>query len=394
MKKTWSIIISVMVFLCSTIIPANAISTEKFSSSLLEKLVTLDDTQKIEVYVSIDWSYPNTQAVYEATDKATDIDRHNFKNTDEVRAYYKLWRAINKENKKVSALSVMEKMGVTFNDVTEEQEWNEENIDTLGVPSRYCLTREQINHLVDVEEVVFVDVYNPNYEEIIKPIDNTMAHEDKISSELIDMIDSNETTDRYEVWITVNLKLTDRIELRKTACEICGLENNSIDNIEDINLFLKTYRTLVAKDKKDAIESLLKKMNVDETNILAKEWDYSLGWPNKFVFTKDELISIISLNLEEIVGIECYKGQDIPEENIPIQEPSENISLIGDLNNDGFVTVWDVTCLQRLVASYYDEVCSIENADVNGDGKITISDATLLQRYIAGFDVVLGKQFS
>lgn len=393
MKKTWSIIISVLLFLCSTIIPANAISNEKFSSSLSEKLVTLDDTQKIEVYVSIDWSYPNTQAVYEATD----IDRHNFKNTDEVRAYYKLWRAINKENKKASALSVMEKMGVTFNDVTEEQEWNEENIDTLGVPSRYCLTREQINHLVDVEEVVFVDVYNPSYEEIIKPIDNTVDHEDKISSELIDMIDSNETTDRFEVWITVNLKLTDRIELRKTACEICGLENGSIDNVEDINSFLKTYRTLVAEDKKSAIESLLNKINVDETNIIAKEWDSSFGWPNKFVFTKDEILSVISLNLEEIVRIECYKGQDISDENIPIQEPCEIISPIGDLNNDGFVTVSDVTCLQKLIACYYDELDSfknIENADVNGDGKITISDATLLQRYIAEYDVVLGKQFS
>ena len=217
---------------------------------------------------------------------------------------------------------------------------------------------------------------------------------EKFSENLLEKLETINDNQKIEVWITVKLNLTDRIELQKRAYEICGFENNSIDTIEDVNLYLKTYRALVAKDKKDAIESLLKKMNVDETNIAAKEWDYSLGWPNKFIFTKDELISINSLNLEEIVRIECYNGQDeIPEESIPIQEPIDH-SLIGDLNNDGFVTVSDVTCLQKLIARYCDELDSIEtveNADVNGDGRITISDATFLQRYIAKYDVVLGK---
>ena len=67
---------------------------------------------------------------------------------------------------------------------------------------------------------------------------------------------------------------------------------------------------------------------------------------------------------------------------------TETNYLRGDANGDGFVTVYDVTALQRHLAKL--ELLSGTNltaADIDGNG-LDITDATNLQRYLAEYENV------
>ena len=72
-----------------------------------------------------------------------------------------------------------------------------------------------------------------------------------------------------------------------------------------------------------------------------------------------------------------------------VEEP-----LLGDINGDGYVTIGDVTAIQRHLADleYIDETL-LAAADVNQDGKLDVDDATHLQRFLARFfeSSVIGK---
>ena len=58
--------------------------------------------------------------------------------------------------------------------------------------------------------------------------------------------------------------------------------------------------------------------------------------------------------------------------------------VIGDVNNDGSVTIDDATALQRYLAEFDTlDATALANADVNGDGKINIKDVTKIQRVVA-----------
>ncbi len=67
--------------------------------------------------------------------------------------------------------------------------------------------------------------------------------------------------------------------------------------------------------------------------------------------------------------------------------------IIGDVNNDGVVTIDDATMIQRFLAEFLDEndnpLIDVNNdtavmiADTNRDGKISIRDVTEIQRFLA-----------
>lgn len=63
------------------------------------------------------------------------------------------------------------------------------------------------------------------------------------------------------------------------------------------------------------------------------------------------------------------------------------MSLAGDLDFDGRITISDATEVQMKI-SYFDDAVDVDDAffDFNNDGKVDISDATAIQRFIAGFD--------
>lgn len=70
---------------------------------------------------------------------------------------------------------------------------------------------------------------------------------------------------------------------------------------------------------------------------------------------------------------------------------SVNKANIGDISNDGFVTIQDVTVLQKYLAgvvSLNKEQLAV--ADTNGDGNIDIQDAAQIQKYIVHIVSKLG----
>lgn len=75
----------------------------------------------------------------------------------------------------------------------------------------------------------------------------------------------------------------------------------------------------------------------------------------------------------------------------PTEPPTKPEQIIGDVNDDGSVTVLDATMLQKYIAG----LVSLSNeqltlADTNGDGSVTVLDATEIQKYLAGLVTALG----
>ena len=70
------------------------------------------------------------------------------------------------------------------------------------------------------------------------------------------------------------------------------------------------------------------------------------------------------------------------------EDPSTNIK--GDADNDGVVSIIDVTRIQRYLAGKTPEtLINLTNADVDENKKVEILDATLIQRYLAGLSKTL-----
>ncbi len=65
--------------------------------------------------------------------------------------------------------------------------------------------------------------------------------------------------------------------------------------------------------------------------------------------------------------------------------------LNADFDNDGYVTISDVTALQMYLAELIELDKTVEELDLDYDGSVTISDATILQLYLADFGVGSGK---
>ncbi len=64
--------------------------------------------------------------------------------------------------------------------------------------------------------------------------------------------------------------------------------------------------------------------------------------------------------------------------------------IIGDINDDGDVSLADVTLLLKHLASWDVTINSIA-ADANADNAVNLADVTLLLKYLAGWDVTLGN---
>ena len=69
----------------------------------------------------------------------------------------------------------------------------------------------------------------------------------------------------------------------------------------------------------------------------------------------------------------------LPEKNV-------DLSLIGDVNGDGSISVIDVTTLVAYIMGNSYDYFVFENADINGDGSITVTDVTSLVSLILGIE--------
>lgn len=213
MKKTICIILVLLLLVGANIIPAGAVSDEKITPELSNALQQLDDNEKIEVFIHYNNYLPSNAEIFAETDRRTQLDRNHFNNADEVKDYYQLWRIVKDEKRKAAALSVMKKMGVTFDEMTEPEEWNESNVATKGLPSRFLLSKTKINAITDVNEVMLVDVFDERYFERYDTATdkqnsgNAIAPEDKISAALYEKLKSASADDQIEVWIEVKYSL-------------------------------------------------------------------------------------------------------------------------------------------------------------------------------------------
>lgn len=59
-------------------------------------------------------------------------------------------------------------------------------------------------------------------------------------------------------------------------------------------------------------------------------------------------------------------------------------ALLGDVDGDGVVNIFDASAIQKHIASMPVPSFNDQAADVDGDGVITIFDASLIQKYVAG----------
>lgn len=384
MKKTICIVLVLFLFVVANIVPAGAVSDEKITPELYNALQQLDYNEKIEVFIHYNNYLPSNAEIFAETDNRTQLDRTHFNNSDEVKDYYQLWRIVKDEKRKAAALSVMEKMGVTFDDMTEPEEWNENNVATKGVPSRFLLTKTKINAITDVNEVMLVDVFDERYFERYdtstdnQNSGNAIAPEDKISDALYEKLKSATANDQIDVWIEVGLQLKNKSELETLAYEKCGLQADKRKTVADINLFLRTYRSLVAEDKANAIENLLTKMEIENSAVALENWDSS-NWPCRFMMTTNEIYN--AAMIDEIISMDLYHGQDASQTDIPIEEPVDN--ELADIDCNGQINIADATCLQKHLAEFSMETSLSINADINKDGVISIGDVTEFQRGLA-----------
>lgn len=65
---------------------------------------------------------------------------------------------------------------------------------------------------------------------------------------------------------------------------------------------------------------------------------------------------------------------------------AETVFVMGDVNGDGEIDIFDVYALCRYLAGYEVEGFIYANSDVNGDGDVDIFDAWTLQRRLAGYE--------
>lgn len=69
----------------------------------------------------------------------------------------------------------------------------------------------------------------------------------------------------------------------------------------------------------------------------------------------------------------------------------KNSHLLGDVNNDGIVSIADATTLQKYLANIVDfDDEQLAASDTNGDGSVSIADATQIQKYLAQLIPSLG----
>ena len=99
--------------------------------------------------------------------------------------------------------------------------------------------------------------------------------------------------------------------------------------------------------------------------------------------------SIVSMNGKRVIPTTVDGVHTITNINAgDVMEVYYN-TLIGDVNNDGFVTITDVIALVNIILGKEEEVVA---ADLNGDGMVTITDAIALVNIILEKNNPSGKE--
>ena len=88
--------------------------------------------------------------------------------------------------------------------------------------------------------------------------------------------------------------------------------------------------------------------------------------------TEDQVVTVMAI--AQVYGKEM---SNVVQAEITIPA-LETVGLLGDVNDDGFVNVTDVTLLINAVVNEDYSNINADNADINGDGVLTVTDVTML----------------
>lgn len=116
------------------------------------------------------------------------------------------------------------------------------------------------------------------------------------------------------------------------------------------------------------------------------------SWDNKWDQTDDltpgenNLYTFTNNDWQPEGAWSIYKPQTVTETGNTQPTTQPTVNLMGDVNEDGYVNIRDVTLIQRYLVGFVDLSSSQRaKADTNGDGTITVRDATTIQRHLIGF---------
>ena len=199
MKKLLAIVLTAVLVLSVTAISAAAETggAAKYGTDVAARLNGMDDDDKADFIVQFNQSaFPTDEEINEATAKKTDIDPTHFTSAQQVREYFDIRCEVRDELRRTAALSLMDKMGVTFDDVkvVEHHLYTPENVGRNGMPYAYTLTKAQVEKVIAADEVTLVSILYPTGELIMEP-------NEKISPSLMKRIVSMNKDDKVGVWV-------------------------------------------------------------------------------------------------------------------------------------------------------------------------------------------------
>ena len=346
MKRIVSIVLIFLLFAASTCLSAFASDNSKITQSLQVKLDQMEDDEKTPAGVFLICRYNRDEISNQAIKES---GAHDFNNLDEQYAYRAAYNRILKEIESAASRAFIEKMAIPEEDVI------------------FCsahafvianLTKAQINEAAQFSEVESI------YEVRDLPVEAAKEYEDSLSREerFKNLIEKQfgktfESNEYYyselcsgDGWVLVRCGINMESPMLYSA--IIG--NRVILHYSCPMPFESGYAVFDEGDK-----------SFTDAALLTKAYD-------DFVKAFDENVT---------------DGR-----------------LLGDIDNDGDISIIDVTMIQRCdaeisewsnndVIAYLDdwnEHDQVYYSDFNRDGSRDIVDATCIQRYLVGLDYPIG----
>ena len=174
-----------------------------------------------------------------------------------------------------------------------------------------------------------------------------------------------------------------------------GAQTVDITLSDNKNLFTTTDKTGAVNEARQPIYSVVESVYTEisteatESEVVTADAEETTGEVNssEIITTEPESSGAHSTDPSETVEPTSADSTTAPQKTDSTETDTKPVDQIkiGDVNNDGNVSIKDVTVIQKHLAKFItlsDENLSV--ADTTKDGKVTISDATLIQKKIAG----------
>lgn len=302
MKKIIALFLTIVLICGMFVLPASAVYAEKITPELQKKLDKMSDTDTIEVYVPVSYYLGNKEQTDEAAQRAEEetgltlsYDRpyKKVETTKERVRYDTAYYAALQDIYKRLILSVMDELGVTFDDVCGADEGC--TIDDITIPSNYRLTKERIYRLTESDRVYKIDLLN---KEQITP-------DERITPELQARLDTMSDDDTTEVWIEYwGLQTWNESELERLTNEAVGFTMKDVHEVTKTDRVLANDMVNIWRRMRNKIRQQLqhrfwvdffKELNIEDSEVIGEwhpedeQWEYG---SNRFVLSKKKILAI------------------------------------------------------------------------------------------------------